>query len=182
QMLHSQAGRALEERYTDRLEAVLEPLAYHYAQSAESDKAVEYLTRQADRAVHSFAHVEAAALLQDALAHAAHLTTADRERCLLELSLRRALSLCFLGRFQDMLDLLLPQSEQVERLQDPTLAGPYYFRLGLSCSCLGEYERATQYAQRAVAEAQGCGDMLTLGEAYYVLSHKALSLGHFVQG
>jgi tetratricopeptide (TPR) repeat protein len=182
QALHQQVGRALEARYSGHLEAALEPLAYHYAQSAESDKAVAYLTGQADRAVHSFAHVEAATLLQDALAHAAHLATAGRERCLLELSLRRALSLCFLGRFQEMLDLLLPQREPVERLQDPTLAGPYYFRLGLSCSCLGEYDRATQYAQRGAAEAQGCGDMLTLGEAYYVLSLAALSSGRFVEG
>jgi DNA-binding NtrC family response regulator/tetratricopeptide (TPR) repeat protein len=182
QALHRQAGRALEARYSGRLEAALEPLAYHYAQSAESDKAVEYLTRQADRAVHSFAHGEAATLLQDALAHAAHLTTANRERCLLEVSLRRALSLCFLGRFQEMLDLLLPQSERVEHLQDPTLAGPYYFRLGLSCSCLGEYARATQSAARAVAEAQSCGDTLTLGEAYYVLSLTALSSGRCAEG
>jgi transcriptional regulator with AAA-type ATPase domain/tetratricopeptide (TPR) repeat protein len=182
QALHRQAGQALEERYSGRLETALEPLAYHYAQSAESDKAVAYLTRQADRAVHSFAHVEAAMLLQDALTHAVHLATADRERCILELSLRRALSLCFLGRFQEMLDLLLPQREQVERFQDPTLAGPYYFRLGLSCSCLGEYDRAIQYAQRAVAAAQSCGDTLTLGEAYYVLSLAAFSSGRFAEG
>ncbi len=182
QALHAMAGRALEARHAEHFDTALEPLAYHYARSAESDKAVVYLARQAERAVYNYAHVEAAALLQEALAHAAHLPESDRERCLVDLSLQRSLSLCFLGRFQEMLDLLLLQRQQVEHLQDPTRTGPYYFRLGLTCSCLGDYERGSQHAQHAVQEAQGCGDALTLGEASYVLSYAAMSVGRFAQG
>src|SRR5439155_7878147 len=49
QALHTAAGRALENLYADRPEEVYDRLAYHYARTAESAKAIEYLTRFAER-------------------------------------------------------------------------------------------------------------------------------------
>jgi predicted ATPase len=48
--LHGAAGRTLETLYGERLAEVYERLAYHYARSDDSVKAVEYLIRAADKA------------------------------------------------------------------------------------------------------------------------------------
>lgn len=182
QALHAAAGRALEARYADRPEQTLELLAYHYARTDAAEKAVAYLTQCAEKAVRSYAHGEAVALLEEARRHAARLPAATREHRLLELVLQQAFSYHYLARFQDSLDLLLPQRECLERLDDPTLTGPYYFLLGLTYSSLSAHQQAIQLTGLAVETAQRCGDMTTLGEAYYELCFATYSLGRYQEG
>jgi hypothetical protein len=64
QALHTAAGAALERLYATRLEDVYDRLAYHYARTDEADKAVGYLLRFAEKAVRSYANVEAVTALQ----------------------------------------------------------------------------------------------------------------------
>lgn len=179
QALHAAAGRALEARYADRLEQALELLAYHYARTDAAEKAVAYLTQCAEKAVQSYAHGEAVALLEEARRHAARLPAAMREHRLLELALRQAFSYHYLACFQESLDLLLPQRERLERLGDPTLSGPYYFLLGLTYSSLSAHQQAIQITGHAIEAAQRCGDRTTLGEAYYELCFATYSLGRY---
>jgi predicted ATPase len=185
QALHAATGRALERLYAERLEEVYDRLAYHYARTTESTKAIEYLTRFADKAVGGYAHAEAVTALQEALVHAgvrpaAASPAAEQDRLILDLVLRLAHSLYFLGRFQETLDLLLPQYERLERLQDPVLTGPYDFWLSHTYSYLGDQERAAQHAQHAIAEAARCGDDATMGKAYYVLAREGFWSGAYL--
>jgi class 3 adenylate cyclase/tetratricopeptide (TPR) repeat protein len=182
QALHTLAGQALEALYAERLELVYAHLAYHYARTEQATKAVEYLQRFAEKAARSYAHVEAVTALQKACAHAERLPMLDRDCTLVDLILRQAFSLSVLGRFQEILDLLLKQRDRLERLQDPTKAGPYYVRLGLTSIYLGEKERAIQNAQQALGEAQRCQDSVTMGQAYYVLGLQSYLSGQFRQG
>ncbi len=142
QTLHAAAGRALEALYADRLEEAYDRLAYHYARTDEADKAVTYLSRLAEKAARSYAHAEALTALQEALSHVEHLLGGGQDRLVLELTLRQAHSLYYLGRFPESVELLLREQERLERFQDPTLAGPYYFWLGHMYTRLGESERA----------------------------------------
>jgi tetratricopeptide (TPR) repeat protein len=150
QSLHAAAARALETRYAERLEELAERLAYHYARTAEAAKAVEFL--------------------QQAMAHAERLPAAEQDRCLLELSLRLAFSWSVLGRFQEILALLQRQRERLERVRDPLLVGPYWFRLGMTHNDVRDYAQATHCAQAAIAAAQQAGDAVTMGQAYYLLA------------
>ncbi len=179
---HAAAGRAFEALYAHRLDEVIDRLAYHYARSAEADKAVMYLTCLAERAAHAYAHVEAATALQEARAHVEQLPAATRESVRLELMLRQASSLSILGRFDEILALLMLQQERVVQLEEPTLAGRYHFRLGLTHTYLGAYAQASQYAHRAIETAQRCHDTATMGMAYYVLALERYSSGRFQQG
>jgi DNA-binding winged helix-turn-helix (wHTH) protein/tetratricopeptide (TPR) repeat protein len=182
QALHAAAGGALEVRYADHPEQALELLAYHYARADAPEKAVAYLRQCADKAVQSYAHGEAVALLAEARRHAAWLPAETREQHLLELALRQSFSYHYLARFQDSLDLLLSQRERLERLGDPTLTGPYYFLLGLTYSCLSAHQQAIELTGYAVEAAQRCGDTTTLGEAYYELCFATYSLGRYQEG
>src|SRR5262249_41869471 len=148
----------------------------------EAGKAVEYLTRFAEKAARSYAHAEAVTALQEALMHAEHLPAEAQDQRLLHIVLRLTPSLYFLGRSPESLYLLLLQPERLERLQDSSLAGPYYFWLGHTYTYLGDQEQAAQQAKRAIEEAQRCGDVVTLGKAYYVLARVDFWSGQFVQG
>jgi predicted ATPase len=182
QALHAAAGGALERLYVARLEDVYDRLAYHYAKTDETDKAVDYLLRFAEKATRSYANVEAVTALQEALGHVESLPTAARDRRRLDIVIRLAHSFYFLGRMQDTLDLLLQYQTQVEQLQEPALAGPYYFWLGHTYSYLGDQERAAQSAQRALEEGQCCEDDATMGRAYYLLARRGFLLCQYPQG
>ena len=181
-VLHAAAGQALEALYADRLEEVYDRLAHHYARTDEAGKAVEYLTRFAEKAASSYANAEAVTALQEALRHVERLPAEERDRRTLDIVLRLAHSLYFLGRFQDTLELLFQQQARVEQLQEPALAGPYYFWCAHTYSYLGDQERAAQSAQRAMEEGRCCGDDATMGKAYYVLTREGFWSGQYLRG
>jgi class 3 adenylate cyclase/ABC-type dipeptide/oligopeptide/nickel transport system ATPase component len=65
--LHDRIGNAVEELYKDRLDEHYEKLAYHYQQSGNRKKAVEYLVLAAKKAADQFATEEAMAFCEEGL-------------------------------------------------------------------------------------------------------------------
>jgi len=172
QTLHQAVGLALETLYAGRLEEVYDRLAYHYARTPKASKAIPYLIHFAEQATQQYAHAEAAQALQEALQHVERLPKTQWEHHRVDIILRLAQAFSFLGRLTETLDLLLPQRESLERLQQPVLAGPYYFRLGRTYSLLGNQAQAVQQTRRALEEAQHCNDIVTMGKAHYDLARE----------
>jgi class 3 adenylate cyclase/tetratricopeptide (TPR) repeat protein len=177
--LHAAAGRALETLFAGRLEEIYDRLAHHYARTDDAAKAVEYLSRFADRAARGHAHVEAIAALHEAVAHAERLPADDRDRAILNLILRQVESLYNLGRFQAMVDLLLQQQGRLERLRDPLLAARHHFQLGMAYSFLGDRDRAAPSVMQAFAEAAQCGDEATMGKAKLLAALERFWVGQY---
>ena len=177
QALHGAAGRALETLYADRLEVAYDRLAYHYSKAEEHEKAVEYLTRLAEKAVGMEAHVEAVAALEEAHVHAEKLPAEERDCHLVDLVVRRAHSLHFLGRRQEIVDLLPQYQDRLDRLQEPSLAGPYYFWLGFAHSWLGHRAEGARSLQRSLEEATRAGDEAILGRVHRGLAVECLYSG-----
>jgi class 3 adenylate cyclase/tetratricopeptide (TPR) repeat protein len=182
QTLHAAVGQALERLYADRLEEAYDRLAYHYAKTPHTAKAVTYLMRFADKAARSFAHAEVVTALREALEHAEQLPAAERPRRLLEIVLQQVHSLILLGHFPEALRLLLQYRTHLDELQEPQLAGPYNFWLGLMYALLGDRQLSDDYAQHAFDEAERAGDAATLGKACYVLSMNRYWAGQPQQG
>jgi len=90
--------------------------------------------------------------------------------------------LSVLGRAREILELLLPHAGAIERLADPALAAPYYFRLGLTHCFLGNLAEAAEAETRALAGAARCGDEATAGQAHYALALRASWLGESGDG
>ena len=175
--LHTATAQALEALYADRLDQAYERLAYHYSRTDNAPRAVEYLTRFAERAAWMYAHAEAVSALEEALLHAERLPVEQRDRRLLELVLRRAESLHFLGRRQEIVDLLLQHRERLERLGDPGLAGQYHFWLGFAHAWLGQRAEAGQTLRRSLEEARRSGDEALEGRVHRALALECLYSG-----
>lgn len=182
QALHAAAGRAFEAIYADRLADVYDSLAYHYSKAGETAKAVSYLCLSAESAARGYAHAEAAKALREALIHAADLSADERGRRGLELILQLAHSLLPLARFSETLETFLRYREALERVQDPELAGRYFFWLALTYSYLGDQESAASHARQAITASRQAGDTRTEGRAWYVLSRDAFWSGRFSEG
>jgi tetratricopeptide (TPR) repeat protein len=78
--LHRRIAETLEQCYVHAVEPHLAELAYHFFEAAatgEARKAIEYLTRAADQAVHQLAYEEAVALCERACQASTHLTPPD---------------------------------------------------------------------------------------------------------
>jgi tetratricopeptide (TPR) repeat protein len=179
---HAAVARALERLYEGRLEEADDRLAYHYARTDQADRAVECLSRVAEKAARGHAHLEALGALEEALAHVERLPPEARDRRRLRLVLRKASSLIHLGRFGEVLGVLLQWRASLDRLDDAALAAYYHFLLARMNLFVGDRERAIHNAERAIAEAARCGDTVTRGKAHYVLAQEAPLSGRAAEG
>ncbi|MGH7323072.1 MAG: AAA family ATPase, partial [Candidatus Rokuibacteriota bacterium] len=170
QALHAAAGRALEALFGDRLEEAYDRLAYHYSKTDETAKAVEYLTRVAEKAAGGYAHEEALQAWKEALQHVERLPVDTRDRRHLELVLQLPYSLLALGRIAELHAVLLQERDRLERLQDPALAAHYYFLVARAYIFVGGHDLAVENGRRAIAEAERSGDEATMGKAHSVLA------------
>jgi tetratricopeptide (TPR) repeat protein len=156
--------------HANRLATVSDRLAYHYSHTLHHAKAVDYLGRLALRASHEGAHDEAIKTLDQALDHLGRSTEPPGEATRRELVLRKARSLFFLGRFSEVLALLLPEQAGVDAAADPRLAAAYYLRLGSTQTYLGGHRDAVDNANRALQAATACNDRATMGKAHFLLA------------
>jgi class 3 adenylate cyclase len=177
QALHEAAGRALETLYADRLDQAYDRLAYHYSKTDNASKAVEYLSRFAEKTAAIDAHAEAVTTLEDARFHAEHLPAEEQDRRLVELVIREAHSLHFLGRRQEIVALLLLHRDRLERLQEPSLAGQYHFWLGFAHAWLGHRAEAAQSLGRGLEEATRSGEEALMGRVHRALAIECVYSG-----
>jgi class 3 adenylate cyclase/tetratricopeptide (TPR) repeat protein len=89
-LLHEHTGEAIETLFKDRLDDHLAELAHHYSRSANTRKAVEYLSRAGSQAEARSAYSEAVSRLSSALELLKCLPD-DAERARTELSVQSAL-------------------------------------------------------------------------------------------
>jgi len=177
QLLHAAVARAIEAVYPDRVDDLSDRLAYHYAKTDLDEAAIGALTRFADRAAQAYASGAAVDALREALLRARRARSEHADGRLLGLLNKYSLSLAVLGRFREILDVLLPERERAERAQDRALASAYFSRLALTYSYLGEPGEATVWAAKALDEAERGGDDAAAGRACYVLALAAYYTG-----
>ncbi|MBI1735324.1 MAG: sigma 54-interacting transcriptional regulator [Candidatus Rokubacteria bacterium] len=180
--LHAATARALEALHRERREEIADVLGHHYSSAGHAEKAIEYLVRAAENAAFGNAHTEAVRVLEAALGNVERLPAERRTRQRLDLVLRQAASLIYLGRFQDIVDVLLRHHDDLDALKDATLAGQYHFLLARSYLFLGDDERAARHAESAMREATRGGDRATLGQVHYVLAQYGALAGRPREG
>ena len=172
------AAKALEAIYADRLDDIAATLAYHYARTDLLSEAVTWLTRAATGAARVYANAEAIMQLDLAARRLQRLPEGpERDRRMIDVALRQAHSLYFLGRFRDSVDVLAPHEARVARLDDAALTAACSFWFAHMYTRIGDPRRAGDYAQRAIDAATAAGDDATVGKAYGVLATESYWAG-----
>ncbi len=180
--LHEAAGLCLEELYAGRTDEVEGLLAHHWARTDDAARAVAYLQRAAERSFRGYAHAEASAMLREALRHAERLPAAERERRVVELSLRLVASIYFLGHMDESEDVLRALAPRVIGLPDAGLACSYHFWAAHTASHLGKPDDAERAARTSIDLAEHLGDEAALGRALYVRARQGWWTGRFEEG
>ena len=175
--LHARIAEILERDFPEIMATEPETLAHHYSRAGNADKAVAYLILVADKTAAMYAHTEAVAVLDQALTEANRLGDPGRDQIILNLVLRRTESLHFMGRHQELVDSLLKDQDRVERLNDPSLAGLYYFWLGFAHAYLGHRAEAGHNLHRGLEEATRAGDEAVMGRVHRALASEYLFSG-----
>ncbi len=178
--LHRTTARALERLYTERLEEVRYDLAYHYLKANESAKAVASLEVLIDKAMQGFAYAEAVMMSEQGLVQAEQLTE-KREHKVMELAIRQAESLFWLGRRQESIDVLLGYQDRLERLENALLAGQYYQWLGYIYAFQGERQLAQQSLHQALTEGSASQNAVIMGRAHMALAAEFRFAGDLAQ-
>jgi tetratricopeptide (TPR) repeat protein len=106
----------------------------------------------------------------------------DRDRRLIEIALRQAHSLYFLGRFRESVDVLLAQEARLARVADPALGAAWSFWLAHMYSRLGDQRRAVASARRAIEVAEQVGDEITRAKAQGLLALEGVWAGKAEEG
>jgi tetratricopeptide (TPR) repeat protein len=172
QQYHQRIARVLEDRFAQIVESQPELLAHHYSEAHLADEAIGYWQKAAEQAAERAGYVEALAHLAKAFELIKTLPdTLERAKEELAVCLRQAEALHFLGRREEIVDLLREQQERLERLGNPSLAGQYYFWLGWAHAWLGHRAEAAENLSRSLAEATRSGDEALMGRV-----HRALAL------
>jgi DNA-binding winged helix-turn-helix (wHTH) protein/tetratricopeptide (TPR) repeat protein len=180
--LHAAVGEALETFYADCLEQVAGVLAWHYAQSERTQKALEYLTRVVQHALQRGAYQESLMVGEEALNRVERLPVEERVPIRLSLVLEQARALNGLGRLEETVAVLQPLSDDASALADRSLIGPYALVLSQAYSQMELWDKAAEQAQRAVQAAQSCRDDLTLAQAFHILAMHRHRAGKFREG
>jgi tetratricopeptide (TPR) repeat protein len=172
--VHASVAGALESLHEGSHDAVADRIARHYGEAGDPNGAIHHLSRAAELATRKYAHAQSVALLREALSWLERLPSrAAPDGRRVELVLRAAESLFFLGRFRDGVDFLIGEEARVIDLPDRGLAARYHFALANLYTRLNAHDHAVKRAWQAVELAREVEDAATVGKAYGVLGVEA---------
>ena len=140
--IHEEIGGVIEALYPDRLEEHHELLAYHYARSANADKALQYLDLANQKAAKLNAMEEAKTYFDEAMALLDTLpeTEENRQRRI-SLLVNQGIVFFLLLRHPEYYDLLTRYEPTAKELGNPELLGAFYARLGHCEYSFGNYDQ-----------------------------------------
>jgi tetratricopeptide (TPR) repeat protein len=174
--LHAAIVAAIESLYADRLGEQVPRLAHHAERGEVWDKAVGYLRRAGDVAMHS-ANPQAVDYFTRAVAAADRLPSSQASaEVSIDLLMKLRFALFVAGRIQRTLEIGVEAKARAEAIGDRRRAGRACSIVSNSCFMLGEHTRAIDLAEQALVTAADIDDPilramieLPLGEAHYCL-------------
>jgi tetratricopeptide (TPR) repeat protein len=170
--IHEKIGAAIETLYPDRLEEYYELLAYHYGHSDNKDKAFDYLSLANQKVAKLNALEDAMAYFDDAMKILETLPenkTNQKRRIIL---LKNQLIVFYLmGRFPEYYDLLMGFEPMAIGLEDQSLLGAYYARMGHCEQWFGELDKGIQTEKKALMLCKDAGNLADAGYACNTLQY-----------
>jgi tetratricopeptide (TPR) repeat protein len=177
---HEKIGRAIEEIYKERLEEYYELLAYHYGQSDDRAKAVEYLHLANQKAVNASATEVAERYFSEAMELLDTLPETEE-------NIERRISLLVNQTNVFFLLLKMPEYHELLTRYEPLLVesrnqgliGAFYSRLGHCEQFFGLLDQAIPTLARAAELCIAAGNAKDAGFAYMLAEYAHLWRGEY---
>ncbi len=176
--IHEKTGEAVESLYMDSVEKYYEFLAYQYGHSANTDKAIEYLSLANEKVAKTSAMKEARVYFDKAMNL---LETQDET----EVNRRRRISLLLkqyyvfmrMWKLPEYYDLLTRYQPMAIELNDQTLLGAFYALLGRCEYNNGHLDQAIVTVRKAIEFCEASGNFESAAFSYLTLQ-----LSHMYKG
>jgi class 3 adenylate cyclase/tetratricopeptide (TPR) repeat protein len=180
--IHEQLGSAMEALYPDRLEEHYELLAYHYARSASTEKALQYLELANQKTAKLNAMQMAKAYFDEAMALLDTLPEdADNRQRRISLLVNQGIVFLLLFKFPEYYDLLTRYEPTARVVENPELLGAFYARLGQCKYSFGHYDQAIQTLTKAIELSKAAGNLEDLVYAYAFMITSNIDLSNYDQ-
>ncbi len=178
--LHEAAGHALETLYADRLEEQYERLAYHYTETRNAEKALDYLELANQKASKANALAEAKEYFTRALALLDTLPdTLLLRRRRISLLVGQVMVMLLLFQHREFRELLMLHEPMAIELGDPALLGRLYACLGHCEFFFGRFGRSLELETRASELCDTGQDFEGSAYAYTEAAWAHLFMGHY---
>jgi predicted ATPase len=178
--IHEKIGEAIETLYPDRLEEHCEMLAYHYARSANTQKAVEYLDLANQKAAKVHALEQAKAYFDEAMELLDTLPeTEENQQRRISLLVKQAEVFLAPFKIPEYYDLLTRYEPMAIELGNQALLEAFYSRVGHCEFGLGSFDQAIKRLTKAAELCEAAGNAEDAGYAYSYLEWSHLYGGDF---
>ena len=163
-------GVPLESLYADKLEEYYERLAYHYCQSANKEKALEYLALANRKAAKANAMQEAMVYFHQASSVLDSLpNSAENRRRRVSLVIDQWIVFWLLFKIPEYYDLLCRYQKSATELEDAGLLAHFQLNLGHCLWVFGRLEEAVDTFGQAAKLNEAAGVPAKAGPAYCML-------------
>ncbi len=177
---HALVGRAIEALHSDRLSEHCEILAFHYENSPDLAKAVEYLHQANRKAIGLSAMSDAQRYFERASKLFQFLPTdLPTKRRKLALVLDQVFVALALFKYREYHELLREHAALPETLGDRRLLGGFYARVGWCQWAIGEFAEGIETLNRAAEHCRAAGNDDDLGFALMTRAWCELARGEF---
>ncbi len=167
-LYHAAVGTGLEELYRGRTEEVAELLAYHFARSAEAEKAVDYAIEAGEKAQRRWANTEALAHFDSALKRLETMPDSAGNRLRrIDAVVKQGEIMFALGRHAEHIAALDAIRTVVQESSDSRRRAAWCYWAGFLHSIAGSRpEVSIAYCREAstIAEAEGLNDIKAFAE------------------
>ena len=165
---HAAVGHGLEALRADRLDEVVELLAYHFGRSGEGEPAVDYAILAAEKAQRRWANTEALVQFEAALKRVGTMPDTPLNRLRrIDAVVKQAEVMFALGRHAEQVNTLEAVRDLVDANADPQRRAAWYFWAGFLHSIVGtKPEVPIAYCREAsaIAEASGLEELRAFAE------------------
>jgi len=178
--IHEKIGEAIEALSPERLEEHYELLAYHYAQSANPGKALQYLGLANQKAIRLNAMEEAKAYFDEAVALLDTLPETEENRWRrISLLVYQGEVFMLLFKTSEYYNLLTRYEPMAIELGNQELLGALYSRMGKCDWGFGHFDQGIKTLTKAAELCEAAGNAESAGFAYAELEWSHLYRGHY---
>jgi class 3 adenylate cyclase/tetratricopeptide (TPR) repeat protein len=180
--LHAAVGQAIEELYNERLEEQYENLAYHYSNSADTEKALYYSEMAGDKAARVYSLAEARKQFEKALSlFNANKTKPEHQQKFIDLTLKWAEVSQYTpsDKIREALKQSLSYSQVIGNKR--RIAGVSYW-IGRFAYMQGDFIEAIPQIKRCIKWARDLNDDELLATSYNLMGRSCLYIDEYSKG